>query len=325
MVNMVDYFDMAVLGGILGFAVGDALGVSVEFQSRAQLRKTPVTGMRSGGTHGQPAGTWSDDTSMTLCTIDSLTERGVDYTDQMRRFSLWLNRGAYTPYGEVFDVGGTTGRTVSAFDRGTAPLDCGEKDERSCGNGSLMRILPTVLYLVGRYGYTTLDDRTAEIIHNTSACTHAHPRCQMACGIYASVVFSLCAGRRTKLDVRAGIVSALSYYREKPAFSGVFHDFENLKSIGNWEENQISGSGYVLHTLQAALWCLLNTNCYEECVCKAVNLGEDTDTTAAVAGGLAGIVYGKAGIPQEWLDTLANHEQIETQCARFYLACIDKE
>ena len=180
-----------------------------------------------------------------------------------------------------------------------------------------MRMLPTALYLVGKYGSVTLNDRTAEIIHNTSVCTHAHPRCLMACGIYASVVFSLSTGRRTKPDVRAGIASALSYYQEKPEFSGVFHDFGSLKSIGSREERQISGSGYVLHTLQAALWCLLTTDSYAECVCRAVNLGEDTDTTAAVAGGLAGIVYGKAGIPKEWLDTLANHEQIEDRCRRF--------
>lgn len=309
-------------GSILGFAVGDALGVPAEFMDREQLQRNPVTGMQSGGTHGQPAGTWSDDTSMTLCLMDSIREKGIDYTDQMTRFSDWLWYAENTARGETFDVGGTTKHAVFKFVRGTPPLECGETAEFSCGNGSLMRILPIAFYLVGQYGNAELDDRAAEIIHNASKCTHAHPRCQMACGIYSSVVFQFCSGNSLKKSVESGVLSALSFYKDKPAFAEVYHEFESLKKIHLWKEDQISSSGYVIHTLQASLWCLLTTSCYEDCVLKAINLGEDTDTTAAVAGGLAGLCYGVRSIPENWLHELAKYNELKSKCNQFARSCL---
>ena len=304
-------------GAILGFAVGDALGVPAEFMSREQLQHDPVVDMRAGGVHNQPAGTWSDDTSMTLCLMDSIMEKGVSYVDQMSRFSDWLWNATNTAHGEVFDVGGTTKRAIFKFAKGASPLECGETADFSCGNGSLMRILPIAFYIIGQYGNTGLDDRAAEMIHNTSRCTHAHPRCQMACGIYCSVVFQLCIGTDLIKSVESGIRSALSYYKNKSAFSGIYPEFESLGDIGLWKESQVRGSGYVLHTLQAALWCLLTTSCYADCVLKAVCLGEDTDTTAAVAGGLAGLWYGLQSIPEKWLHGLARYKELEDICNRF--------
>lgn len=310
-------------GAFFGFAVGDALGVPAEFMSREQLKCNPVTGMRGGGAHHQPAGTWSDDTSMTLCLMDSISEKGIDYTDQMTRFSNWLWRAENTAHDEVFDVGGTTRRAVYKFVKGTPPLECGEEEDFSCGNGSLMRILPAALYIVGQYGNTELDERACEIIHNTSKCTHAHPRCQMACGIYSSVVFQLRLGDDLTRSVESGVLSALSYYQNQPEFAGVYDEFEPLKSVGQWKEEQISGSGYVIHTLQAALWCLLTTSCYRDCVLKAIRLGEDTDTTAAVAGGLAGLWYGPQSIPEDWLRELAKYEELNRKCRRFGCSCLE--
>lgn len=318
------FLQRGIKSAILGFAVGDALGVPVEFMDRAALLQDPVTGMRSGGTYNQPAGTWSDDTSMTLCTMDSLIEKGIDYSDQMLRFCDWLWNAANTAHDEVFDVGGTTKHAVFAFAKKTPPLECGETAENTCGNGSLMRILPTALYLFGQYHPLRLEDQIAEIIHNASKCTHAHPRCQMACGIYSSVVFALLAGGSwLHNNVIGGIASALAYYRNKPEFAQVYPEFESLLDVSTWDETQINSSGFVLHTLQAALWCLLTTSGYAECVLKAVNLGEDTDTTAAVAGGLAGLWYGEKEIPKDWAAVTEKYEAIKALGHRFSYACLD--
>ena len=315
-------FSQQVEGAILGFAVGDALGVPAEFMSRSQLRRSPILHMQGGGAHRQPAGTWSDDTSMTLCTMDSLTACGIDYTDLMRRFSDWRWNSCNTARGEVFDIGITTQNALLRFLGDTPALDCGDTDENTCGNGSLMRILPTALYLTGRFGCRDLDDWAAEVIHNTSKCTHAHPRCQMACGIYSSVVFHLCSGGSLPGAVEQGVDAALRYYGTKAGFSTVAPDFNFLPLLSRWYEGQIGSSGYVLHTLQAALWCLLTTSSYAECVRKAVNLGEDTDTTAAVAGGLAGLWYGPDAIPADWARTTAQYDALRTRCRSFSRACL---
>lgn len=307
--------------GTIGFVVADALGVPVEFMSRKELAHDPVTGMRSGGTHGQLAGTWSDDTSMMLCVMDSLTENGFDPDDQMARFMRWLSHAENTAHDEVFDVGGTTRRTIFEFSKGTPALKCGEDSEYSCGNGSLMRILPLVLYIAKKNGLAGFDDRAARMIHEASMCTHAHPVCLMACGIYCSVVMRLCAGADKNEAVTEGVREALAYYSTKAEFENVYNRFAALGNIGSWIAEEISGSGYVLHTLQASLWCLLTTDSYNECVLRAVNLGEDTDTTAAVAGSLAGLYYGLEAIPEEWLKVTAKHEDILQRCIRFADRC----
>ena len=301
---------------MLGVAVGDALGVPVEFYDRAVRKQDPVTGMRGGGFHGQKPGTWSDDTSMALALMDSLTRRGFDPQDQMRCYVDWMWSAKYTARGLTFDVGGTVSEAVDKFCDGTPLEQCGSWSEQSCGNGSLMRIMPMALYLYGT-GRGELNDETAPLIHASSAVTHAHPRCLMACGIYCAVVFRLCAGEEIRAAVQNGLRDALDYYAGQKAFAGEMDKFRSLATIGTWPEQMLSGSGYVLHTLQSSLWCLLNTESYSECVLKAVNLGEDTDTTAAVAGGLAGLYYGEESIPTEWLDVLARREDIRYMCDAF--------
>ncbi len=309
-------------GAILGSVVGDALGVPGEFMTREELREAPITDMIGGGVHGQLPGTWSDDTSMTLCTIDSIIDCGIDYADQMERFADWLWNASNTARDEVFDVGGATKHAIFRYMKRTPALECGELAENTCGNGSLMRIMPTALYLVGQYGNWELDDRAAEIIHNTSKCTHAHVRCQMACGIFCSVVFQMTCGGNLRNAVMGGIASALAYYRSKPEFALVYSEFESLLQIDQWDESKIESTGFVLHTLQAALWCLLTTEGYAVCVLKAVNLGDDTDTTAAVAGALAGLWYGERQIPKDWGDATAKYDEIKLRIKPFYYACL---
>lgn len=308
-------------GAVLGLTVGDALGVPAEFMEMYELKENPVTGMTGGGVHNQPAGTWSDDTSMTLCTMDSLTEKGIDYNDQMQRFSEWLWDAANTARDEVFDVGGTTKAAIFKFLKRTPALECGEIQDYCCGNGSLMRMIPTALYLRYHLGKTIIDDEASEIIHNTSKCTHAHPRCQMACGIYCNVVFHMCDSVNLCESVGDGVRSALAHYKETEEFIDVYHEFESLCDIRYWPLEKVCGSGYVLHTLQASLWCLLTTKNYAECVLKAINLGLDTDTTAAVAGGLAGLWYGEESIPREWAEATAKYGEIKARCRIFADAC----
>lgn len=315
------YLDF-VKGAIMGLAVGDALGVPAEFTDREVLRQAPITEMTGGGVHGQIAGTWSDDTSMTLCVMKSLIN-GIDYDDQMQRFTEWMMHGAYSAHDELFDIGGATKSAIFKYAHGCPPLECGGLADNSCGNGSLMRILPTVLFLEGqsRGKCLVLNEKTAAVIHDASRLTHAHKTCLIACGIYASVVWKLCNGGDPYNECKSGVLRGLTYYRKHPDFADEISKFERLDSIEKLSEEEIQSDGYVLHTLEAALWCMMNSSGYAECVLKAVNLGNDADTTAAVAGGLAGLWYWERTIPINWLNQLAKREYLEKCCLRFAHSC----
>ena len=308
----------------MGLCVGDALGVPVEFVDRTTLRDNPVKEMRSYGTHNQPAGTWSDDTSMTLCLLDSLLDsidEDLDYEDIMNKYLMWLKEGKYTPHGVVFDIGNTTVKALDRYSEGFSPLECGGDSERDNGNGSLMRILPILYYLETYYGNDfgtncTEKDKIYNIIHNISALTHAHKRSKIACGIYITVASKLTSNQELKRAVEQGISDAMNYYENLTGFKDELGYFKNLekKSLDKLSEDHIKSSGYVIHTLEAVIWCLLQTKSYKECVLRAVNLGGDTDTVAAVAGGLAGLYYGHDNIPKEWLTQIARRDYIENLC-----------
>lgn len=305
---------------LFGFAVADALGVPVEFKSRESLKKNPVTSMQGFGTYNQPAGTWSDDTSMTLATMKSISRlKKIDYADIMENFSFWLETGAFTPFGKVFDCGMTCRRAIfdfstKIFGKTKSPLECGATDENSNGNGSLMRILPVVCYLYKIYGENFNSDAMKKI-HEISCLTHAHKRSQIGCGIYSLIAVELLSGKNISESIEVGLEKAKTFYADEPElknYSRLFQaDFKNLS------EDEIKSSGYVVHTLEAALWCLLNTDSYKNLALKAVNLGDDTDTVAAVAGGLAGISYGLESIPSEWLETLQNKNYLEDIAENF--------
>lgn len=250
---------------VYGQAVGDALGVPFEFRARGTFE---CTGMVGNGTHGQPAGTWSDDTSMMLAICDSYRELGrIDVDDIRAKFLLWYREDAYT-CGRLFDIGAAT---ASALRLGHGL--CGERDN---GNGSLMRTVPLAF-----------TDATDDEVRAVSAITHAHSTSTEACVRMVHAARELVAGA-TPREVASGC--------------GV--------SVGKSCSEILSG-GYVLYTFEAALWCLANTRSYADCVLAAVNLGDDTDTTAAVAGALAGIVYGEDEIPAEWLSLLRGKDVIE--------------
>lgn len=299
---------------ILGHAVADALGVPAEFASRAELDAAPVTDMEGFGTYDMPAGTWSDDTSMTLCALDSMGKGYIDHVEIMENFCRWFDDNEYTPSGECFDIGGACMQAIEKYKAFHLPPHmCGGEDERSCGNGSLMRILPFALFCeYGEYSGSWLD-----IIHLGSSLTHRHERCRVGCGIYSIILRKLLC-RPERESVYTGLKRAREEYKdsfELDKYKRLFDpDFVSLK------KDEIKSSGYVVDTLEAALWCLLTTDSYKECVLKAVNLGDDTDTVAAVAGGLAGALYGLDAIPTEWLDALIKREYIEELCEKFCAA-----
>ena len=303
----------------LGIAVADAMGVPVEFKSRSSLKKKPVTEMLSYGSHYQPAGTWSDDTSMTIATMESIARlKRIDCEDLMRNFSRWYFDGEFTATGEMFDCGETTTSAIIKFIRKIQPLVYGSDESYSNGNGSLMRILPIVIYLYGIYG-KDFNENTLRKIHEVSGLTHAHPRSKVGCGIYSLIAVQVLEGKGIVESIRVGLSNVEKYYGRSD-FAVELKNYSRLwqADFANLPEEEIRSTGYVVDTLEAALWCLLNTKDYKSLVLKAVNLGDDTDTVAAVAGGLAGIYYGLAKIPEEWLLKLQNREYLEDIVTNFF-------
>ena len=316
----------ATRAALLGLAVGDALGVPVEFISRAVRQHDPVTGLRAYGTHHQPAGTWSDDSSLTFCLAETLVTVGYDPADAARRFVSWQDEGYWTAHGRVFDIGIATAEALQRLRRGVPPLQAGGKDEYSNGNGSLMRILPLV--------FSVKDWPIAErfsAVRELSSITHAHIRSAMAGFIYLELARQLLSGlaiakaykemQRVVGDFFQG--AAIGSELELRQFHRVLEiPYGNyfIKPLLEYTEPEIKSSGYVVHTLEAALWCLLRHDTYAATVLAAVNLGDDTDTTGAVAGGLAGLAYGEAGIPAEWLAGLARRADIENLAQRLAAA-----
>ncbi len=306
-----------VFDGIVGVAIGDALGVPVEFESRIKISENPVTGMREYGTHHQPKGTWSDDTSLTLALLDSIIKNHcIHYTDIMDKFSQWLLYGEYTATGKVFDVGNATNKAIINYGRSIHPLNCGGLAEYENGNGSLMRILPIVYYIQMQPDCSI--DEKMKFVHNISSLTHRHPISLLGCGIYVNIALKLLTEKGTQKEiVKRGIEEAFLYY-ESQGYEDLsqYTRLKDLESFAAFSSSNIKSSGYVVDTLEAAIWCFINTRSFRDCVLKAINLGDDTDTVGAVAGGLAGIYYGANNIPEEWLKALLKIQYIWELCSK---------
>ncbi len=295
-----------ILGALWGAIIGDALGVPVEFKSREEVRSNPVTGMRGYGTFNLPAGSWSDDSSLMLCTAESLLN-GFDTGRMGQLFVRWLNDAYWTPWGDVFDIGGATHSGIKRMIRGIAPEKAGVDNEWDNGNGSLMRILPVSIYFAG---YPVPDILSAA--HRASSLTHRHTRSLIACGIYSLMVSALLKDESPYDSYIYAVNQAKINYDKRPYSDELVH-FKRIMTgdIHKLPEDEIQSSGYVVHTLEASIWCTIHSNTFAEAVLKAVNLGDDTDTTGIVTGGLAGIHYGIDAIPEEWINTIARKEDIE--------------
>ncbi len=303
-----------IVAGIFGVAVGDALGVPVEFTNRQDLDKNPVTNMREYGTYHQPKGTWSDDSSLTFCLMEGLSN-GYNLEDIAAKFAQWKYHSYWTPHGSVFDIGMATSQAIHEIKKGTKPELCGGMDEWSNGNGSLMRILPMAFYL---YNEPDINVRF-EKVKAVSSITHAHVRSVIACFTYVEYAIKLIEGF-DKLEalqiIQKSVIKHLAKLEINTAEVDLFYRVLN-GNIGELERDVISGSGYVLHSLEASMWALLSSNSFDEAVLKAVNLGEDTDTTGAITGGLAGIYFGRDNQFDFWRAQLAKFEEIEGLIERF--------
>jgi len=280
-------------GSLLGLAVGDAVGSAVEFRRRGTFE--PVTGMTGGGPFGLAAGQWTDDTSMALCLATSLLERnGFDPRDQMDRYCRWLESGYLSSTGSCFDVGRTVASALDLFQKTGEPFS-GSDDPRSAGNGSIMRLAPIPLFFFP--DLATIDDYAAQ----SSRTTHAAEECVDACRLLGRII-----GRAVLGHGKAEVA-----YGDRGSFSGA----ESIVAIarGAYEEKSeaaVRGTGYVVESLEAALWCFMKTESFEAAILKAANLGDDADTTAAVCGQVAGAYYGVSQIPADWLRTLALRTEI---------------
>lgn len=317
-----------VYGGIYGALIGDALGLPHQFLDRIRFDDNPVTGMDGYGAFGVPAGFWSDDGALTLATLDGLAKKlsqidsnpesiddFIDYDLVMKNFEQWLFDGDFTPDDMAFDIGGATQAGIKSYRYdGTDAILSGGTGERDNGNGSLMRILPAayfIYYLSKNHDFALEDE--LELVHNLSSLTHRHKRSQMACGVYILIAIEfLKGGSDLEAMISKGIKRAYDFYTAREDFESELGYFDRVFSydIQSLPRDEISSSGYVLSSLEASIWCILNTDSYNDCILKAVNLGFDTDTTACIVGGLAGIYYGYDNLPGEWIDTMVKKDYI---------------
>ena len=306
--------------GIMGVVTGDALGCPGQFDSREEIAMHPVTTMTGHGTYDMPVGTWTDDSSLTLALLDSIRQnRAINLPDIMYRFALWMTKGEYTPFGEAFDIGRGTMNSIIRYMQDTNVDTCGGTSDHDNGNGSLMRIMPACLYCneMREAGKLTAEEAIS-LIHKIGGLTHNHMRAKIACGLYYFMVRSILheEGRIGK-SLQAGMDAGFAFYKKdlknltELSYFGRLH---NLYGFADATADEIRSSGYVVDSLEAAVWSLLKTTSFKDALLVAVNLGGDTDTIGAVCGGLAGLYYGYEDIPEDWLSVIQRREWIEKMC-----------
>jgi len=304
--------------GVMGVVIGDALGCPVQFLRREEIALNPVTGMRGYGTFDLPEGSWTDDSSLTLALLDSICRTGrMDLKDIMANFVDWLDNGAFTPYDYSYDIGNGTYDAISRYKEKGNPFECGGRDEMNNGNGSLMRIMPACLYCC-RKGMPEAEAIRA--IHAAGSLTHAHIRANIACGLYYFMVREVLDGEGGLAErLQKGLDRGFAYYEHTaadPAELARYGRLRNLEAFAKTPSDDIRSSGYVVDTLEAVIWALINTASFEEALLKVVNLGRDSDTTGAIAGGLAALYYGYQAIPESWLAVIKKREWIEELCEK---------
>ena len=299
-------------GGIFGFCVGDMLGVPVEFSSRQERDADPVKELRAYGTYHQPFGSWSDDSSLMFCLVDALMCE--DVLEQLKKNMIaYYKNGLFTPRGQMFDIGNSTRYAIENMERGIPAVECGGSTQQDNGNGSLMRILP-LAYLRGK----KKDEEYVQLIEDVSSLTHRHKRSKLACIIYvifASQIYNG-FGKADALDYALAFAHkycAKEYREELPYYKNVFN-----KAIIKADRNRISSTGYVVDTLEAVIWSFFNTDSDEESVLTAINLGGDTDTIAALVGGLAGVYYGFQRIPDIWIQNILKKKEIANLVSEYF-------
>lgn len=288
-------------GALLGLAVGDAVGTTVEFRPPGSF--PPVTDMTGGGPFGLPAGAWTDDTSMALCLAESLIAcAGFDPVDQLRRYVRWYRDGHLSSTGRCFDVGGATSAALERFIRRPEPFP-GDAAPEAAGNGALMRLAPVPL------AFASDPERAVALAGRSARTTHGAPQAIDACRYFAALLVGALGGRAEDELIGGGAFAPVAgLWEGKP-----LHPEIAAVAAGSFRAKQppaIRGGGYVVEALEAALWAVHTTGGYEAAVLAASNLGDDADTTAAIAGQLAGALYGVEGIPARWRERVAMRDEI---------------
>lgn len=304
-------FEERVRGGLWGAIVGDALGVPVEFKLRSMMDDSPVRDLQGHGTYNVPLGTWSEDSSLLLCTLYSLLQPRLDLPDLAQRFVRFLDHAYMTPSGQVFDVSSVTATAIGRMRGGVAPEEAGS--EHDTDNTSLSRVLPLAL----RFPRES-DSTLALYAQRAATLTHRHSRVQIGCGYYAVFTKALLDGESAHAAYRRANHFARAYY-DSPRYADELSHYHRLLDgrIELLPRDRVQSTGQIVQTLEASVWCLLTTQSYEDAVLRAVNLGGDTDTIASVTGGLAGLCHGLSAIPERWRLAMARAEDIEDLISRF--------
>lgn len=289
------------LGCLLGLAVGDAVGTTLEFKPRGSF--TPITDMMGGGPFRLKPGEWTDDTSMALCLASSLVEKGgFDPSDQMQRYVRWHEEGYWSATGRCFDIGGTTAQALARFKRTGDPY-AGSSDPHSAGNGSIMRLAPVPMF------FARDPEQAVRYSAESSRTTHGAEECIDACRLFGAILVRALTGA-TKEEVLTP---------DAKRFAGAARIVDIARgAYRSKAERAIKGTGYVVECLEAALWCFDQTDSYDAAILRAANLGDDADTTAAVCGQVAGAFYGVQGIRPTWLEKLAMRVEIEDLASKLF-------
>lgn len=299
--------------GILGLAIGDAMGVPVEFMKRDYLIQNPLTNMVGGGSHGMPKGSWSDDSSMTFATIDAIIKvKDVNTLTIAENFLKWIRKAEFTPTGRVFDIGRTTLQALAKIElKVDLPENAGGDKELDNGNGSLMRILPIAYFC---YAKKYNEQEILEVVEKVSSITHRHEISIMGCYIYVIFAIELLKGKNLKEAYKK--IKKINFSRFSSNCVSRYDRILN-NDIKKYDLDNIKSTGYIVDTLEATLWVLFNTKNYNQAIIGAINLGNDTDTVGACVGGLAGIFYGIETANREWKESLLKYDYILELCENF--------
>jgi ADP-ribosylglycohydrolase len=293
-------------GALLGLACGDAVGTAVEFKPRGSF--PPVTDLTGGGPFRLAPGQWTDDTAMALCLATSLVETGgSDPADQMSRYLRWYRHGEMSCTGTCFDCGSTVKEALDRFVLTGEPF-CGSTDPRKAGNGSLMRLAPVPLF------FARDPRRAIEVAADSSRTTHAAAAAVDACRFFAGLILGALGGASREELLAPDFAPYPGCWTEAP----LHPEIAEIAAGSYWrrEPPEIRGSGFVVRSLEAALWAFARADSFRDGCLLAVNLGDDADTTAAVYGQLAGACFGESGLPAEWLARLAWRDRIAALAER---------
>jgi ADP-ribosylglycohydrolase len=293
------------LGGLIGLAIGDCLGAAVEFSPRGTFE--PVLDMIGGGPFDLNIGQYTDDTSMALCLAQSLIDKGFDLEDQLIKYLRWYTQGYMSSTGKCFDIGITTVRSLQRYAKTGTYISPNVYSD--AGNGSLMRLIPVPLY------YSNNIEEAIQMSGESSKATHGSSEAVDSCKFFGYLISKIINNPKIKKDELLN-----SYNPEDSLWEGLSEKVHNiaLGSYFNKTEKEIFSSGYVIHSLEAALWSFYNTDSFKDAVLMAVNLGDDSDTVGAICGQICGVYYGYNSIPQEWVNKLQDLNLMKELANKIY-------